>query len=462
MSPPKVCLLLDAEVAARLEAEVLRPAGYALLPRPCPRPQGLDLVVIADASQPEAAREVEALFPAAVIAYLPSPEQRTAWQQAVAWGAVAVLSADWTPAQARQALQAAAAWQQRWQRWCPRCAGLAWLPLLERLPVGVILTSAQETWVWANPVAWAWIRGQGEGDPQALLQIPEVQALVQRARHTGHAQGSLPSAQGKTLVGTAVAHPAQGTMVLIQDLSALQQAEAQRLEVIQHLSFQLRSPLTAILGYAELLERAGALNDTQRSFLQRIYQGVETLTGMLEKLLEIGRVEAGVDMAWEVTPLAPLLRYTEQALRPQAEAKGLTLEARVPADLPAVKAPPARVRQVFDHLVADAIRYTPPGGRVTLAAEVADDQVIVRVQDTGLGIPADEIPKIFERFYRATNVATRFAGNGLGLTLVRSIVTQLGGRIWVDSRLGEGTTFAVLLPVAQGPQGEAEGGASSA
>ena len=103
---------------------------------------------------------------------------------------------------------------------------------------------------------------------------------------------------------------------------------------------------------------------------------------------------------------------------------------------------------MFDHLVSDAIRYTPPGGKVVLEAQVAEEQAIVRVSDTGVGIPQEEIPRIFEKFYRATNVATRFAGSGLGLSLVHTIVTQVGGRIWVESEEGKGTTFTVVLPVA--------------
>ncbi len=240
-----------------------------------------------------------------------------------------------------------------------------------------------------------------------------------------------------------------GQAVVMQDITHLKELDRIKSEFVTTVSHDLRSPLTAILGYVELIERSGSVSDLQRDFIRRVQLSVEQMTSLVTTLLDLGRIEAGLDSGKEHTRLGVLANYAVEGLRGAAEAKGLTLEVDIPVDVPAVIGVPLRLRQVVANLLDNAIKYTPPGGRVTVRARAEDGQVIVEVSDTGQGIPPADQPYLFDKFFRASNVPREVTGAGLGLSIVKSIVDTHGGRIWVDSALGKGTTFTVVLPGAR-------------
>jgi signal transduction histidine kinase len=138
--------------------------------------------------------------------------------------------------------------------------------------------------------------------------------------------------------------------------------------------------------------------------------------------------------------------YTVDALQNRIDAKNQHLEVIVGDDLPAVLGNPVRLRQVFINLVDNAIKYTPEGGQIEVSVHEEGGHAVVRVSDDGIGIPLDDQPHIFDKFYRASGVSSEYEGTGLGLSIVKSIVEMHGGRIWVESRPGEGTAFIVMLP----------------
>jgi signal transduction histidine kinase len=177
---------------------------------------------------------------------------------------------------------------------------------------------------------------------------------------------------------------------------------------------------------------------------------VQHITDLVSDLLDLGRIESGVDTTQESTPISVLARYAVEGLRTSAEAKDVELEARLPDGLPLVSGDPIRLRQMIGNLLENAIKYTPAGGRVEIEAESEDHQVILRVTDSGPGIPPADQPYLFDKFYRGSNVAKDSPGTGLGLSIVKSIVDHHDGRIWVESKLGEGTTFTVVLPAGRG------------
>jgi len=177
---------------------------------------------------------------------------------------------------------------------------------------------------------------------------------------------------------------------------------------------------------------------------------VEQMTRLVSDLLDLGRIEAGLDAARETTPISVLARYALDGLRSAAEVKRLTVEPKLPDDLPMVRGDPFRLRQMIGNLLENAIKYTPVGGRIEIQSGAEGDQVILRVSDSGPGIPAADQPYIFDKFFRGGNVPDESGGTGLGLSIVKSIVDSHQGRIWVDSQLGKGTTFTVVLPRAQG------------
>jgi two-component system NtrC family sensor kinase len=238
-----------------------------------------------------------------------------------------------------------------------------------------------------------------------------------------------------------------GAVLTLHDISYLKEIDRLKSDFVNTVSHDLRSPLTAILGYVELVGRVGPVNDQQQEFIQRAVASVKNITELITDLLHLGRVELGLD-EFEPVPLLPILRETLEGFQPLAHEKSQALHLDVLGSLPVVEGNPVRLRQVLDNLVGNAIKYTPAGGKVGLHAEVQGGQVILRVIDSGVGIPPEEQARVFDRFYRASNVPKETPGTGLGLAITKQIVENHGGRIWVESS-GGGTTFTVVLPVLE-------------
>jgi two-component system phosphate regulon sensor histidine kinase PhoR len=169
---------------------------------------------------------------------------------------------------------------------------------------------------------------------------------------------------------------------------------------------------------------------------------------MVQELLELSRIESG-KVPLQLISVSPqeLLNHAAERLRLQAERAGLELSVQVSGDLPCVLADPTRLDQVIVNLLHNAIKFTPPGGKILLSANPDDGMVIFSVADTGVGIPAEALSRIFERFYK-TDRARSGGGTGLGLSIARHLVEAHGGRIWAESREGEGSTFYFSVPVA--------------
>jgi two-component system NtrC family sensor kinase len=232
----------------------------------------------------------------------------------------------------------------------------------------------------------------------------------------------------------------------MQDISYLKELDRIKSDFVSTVSHDLRSPLTAILGYIELLGRVGNLNPQQDEFIRRIQISVENITALINDLLDLGRIEAGFDARKEIVPISAILRYTVESLQNEAEKKGQTIEVSIPEALPQILGNPVRLRQMMENLVGNAMRYTPPRGKIRVSARTEGIQLIIEVSDNGLGIPPADQPYIFDKFYRASNAPSEISGAGLGLAIVKSIVENHNGRIWVTSALGLGSIFTVVLP----------------
>lgn len=240
--------------------------------------------------------------------------------------------------------------------------------------------------------------------------------------------------------------PGIGAAITLQDISYIKQVDRLKSEFVHTVSHDLRSPLTAVLGYTELLGRIGTLNPQQKEFVQRIQISVQNITALVNDLLDLGRIEAGFDIQKEVIPLDAIIQFTLEHLKPQADDKRQKIKFEQPNDVPKLRGNPIRLRQMLDNLIGNAIKYTPEGGNIAIQLQTQGDQVILRISDTGPGIPPADQPHIFDKFYRASNVPSGVGGSGLGLAIVKSIVDNHQGRIWVDSILGQGTTFTVIFP----------------
>ncbi|MGD8621002.1 MAG: ATP-binding protein [Anaerolineales bacterium] len=237
-----------------------------------------------------------------------------------------------------------------------------------------------------------------------------------------------------------------GQAVVLHDITHFKELDRIKSEFVTTVSHDLRSPLTAILGYLELIDRAGPLNKTQLDFVERVRISVEQITALVTDLLDLGRIESGLDTSKEKANLGSLARYALDGLRSTARNHRIDLRGQVEDPLPEIYGDPVRLRQMIANLLENAIKYTPEGGEVKLEASAEDDQVILKVSDTGPGIPPSDQPYLFDKFFRASNVPDDSTGTGLGLSIVKSIVEQHQGRIWLDSEIGIGTTFTVVLP----------------
>jgi len=277
--------------------------------------------------------------------------------------------------------------------------------------------------------------------------------LWQQCRELGQEQYQVVEVSRQDLFLQAIMTPfqeakAQGCLIILQDLTRIRRLETIRRDFISNISHELRTPLAGLKALVDTL-RAGALDDppAAQRFLNRMDTEVDTLTQMVQELLELSRIESGqVPLRLTATPVADLILEPADRLLPQAERAGLALNVDLPPELPVVWADSERIRQVITNLVHNAIKFTPEGGHVTIAAEQAGDEVVIAVRDTGIGIPAEALSRIFERFYKAHR--ERSGGSGLGLAIAKHIVQGHGGRIWAESVEGQGSTFYFLLAVA--------------
>ncbi|MCG8403256.1 MAG: ATP-binding protein [Firmicutes bacterium] len=248
-----------------------------------------------------------------------------------------------------------------------------------------------------------------------------------------------------------------GVVVLLRDITERKRMEQMRSEFMANASHELRTPLTSIRGFVETLMDSGT-EDPQmtRHFLEIIAAETARLSNLLDDLLDLSRIEERrVVHRWQREEIGTLVDRVLTICGTKAEEKQIAIKANLPPRLPYLFGDPDLLAQVFINLVDNAIKYTPEGGTVTLSASVTGDEIKIEVADTGAGIPAENLPRIFERFYRVEKARTRdTGGTGLGLAIVKHIVKGHGGRVEVKSVVGKGTVFSVFLPLEmhQAPQ----------
>ncbi len=254
-------------------------------------------------------------------------------------------------------------------------------------------------------------------------------------------------------VNAAALRNKTGTVVVFHDITRLKQLENVRKEFVANVSHELRTPLSIIKGYVEtLLDDSPPDAATARQFLQTIQRHSRRLELLVEDLLSISALEsqrAQLDFAPVV--LRDLAGAVAEELASQAREKNMAVAIKMPDALPPARADRERLRQVFVNLLDNALKYTPAGGRVVISARQSGAEIECCVTDNGPGIAPEHLPRIFERFYRVDKARSReLGGTGLGLSIVKHIVQAHGGRVWAESRVGEGSRFCFTLPVLSG------------
>ena len=324
--------------------------------------------------------------------------------------------------------------------------------IVEQIEDGVIILDEKSNLLLINPAArrafGLWKDDEVKGKPIIeLLPHPDLKILMNETINNPKPHNEITFEDGRVLSAQCTPLPRIGMAVTMQDITYLKQIDRLKNEFVHTVSHDLRSPLTAILGYVDLLDRVGPVNEEQHEYIRRVKNSVQSVTLLVNDLLELGRIEAGFDSQKEVVPMEGIIRYALESLGSLISEKKLLLHLNLPMDIPQMRGNPIRLRQMLDNLIGNAIKYTPEGGEITIDLEVQSNQVIFRISDTGPGIPPADQQHVFEKFYRASNVPKGVGGSGLGLAIVKSIVDNHMGRIWVDSLLGQGSSFTVVLPL---------------
>jgi len=247
----------------------------------------------------------------------------------------------------------------------------------------------------------------------------------------------------------AIASPLQGggCLLLLQDLTGLKRLDAIKRDLSANISHELRIPIASIKALAETLNE-GALDDpaVAKEFLVKINAETDRLAQLVQELGELSRIESGQSpLVKQKIDIGDVIQRMAERLTPQAERAGLHINLDLKSTLPPVNADRDRIEQVLVNLLHNAIKFTPAGGSITLSAVSTGDSIQVSVSDSGVGISSDDLPRIFERFYKADK-ARSGGGTGLGLAIARHITEAHGGRIWAESAEGRGATLSFTLP----------------
>jgi two-component system, OmpR family, phosphate regulon sensor histidine kinase PhoR len=337
--------------------------------------------------------------------------------------------------------------------------------ILDGMVEGVIAVDGRDHVVLMNERARA-ICGLGaaRAERKPFLEVirnAELHRLLRASRAAGEGVVSrreltLAGTVERTLQATAVplrlAADEIGALMVLHDVTELRRLEQVRTEFVANVSHELRTPLTAIRGYLETL-LGGALEEPAhaRRFLDIAARHTERLGRLLDDLADLSNIELGrVTLRLEPTALGDTVESVLAIVRPRAEAAGVALAAAVPPDLPPVEADHDRLVQILLNLVDNAVKHTSPGGSVTVSGHAPDGGTVeIDVRDTGVGIPAADLPRITERFYRVDRARSReLGGTGLGLAIVKHLVMAHGGSLAITSEPGRGTTVRVTLPAA--------------
>jgi two-component system phosphate regulon sensor histidine kinase PhoR len=325
--------------------------------------------------------------------------------------------------------------------------------VLEQITDGVLLADPRGYIQFANPAAERLFNFENAVG-HTVAEVVRHHQLVEAWQHCQNLGGTqiesaeIPQRRQFLQVIVVPDTHSGGSILLVQDLTRVRHLETVRRDFISNVSHELRTPLASLRALTETLQD-GALDDPQAAhrFIGRIQTEVDALSQMAAELLELTRIESG-QLPLEITKSRPdsLLNIAAERMRAQAERAGVSMHVECPPDLPDIRADSIRLEQVLVNLIHNAVKFTSPGGSIILSASEDGNFVHFEVRDTGVGIPAEDLLRIFERFFRVDR-SRAGGGTGLGLSIARHIVEAHGGRIWAESEEGRGSTFHFTVPI---------------
>ena len=324
---------------------------------------------------------------------------------------------------------------------------------------GVVRLNDDDRVEYANQAAHAYLsRPPGSLVGHTAMEAfvdSRIEAVADAAKRTGYGTGELTvrAVDGPTLLVRARRSAVSGSWIVIEDITELRRLQRMRAEFTENLSHELRTPLTTISLLAETLaadaEKAGPhVPPRMRDRINKIEIETGHLGQMIDELLDLSRIErGGPAVLLDDVDLDQLAREATDRLRLFAERQGVELTVDAPAAVPMVRGDDERLGQVLINLVHNAVKFSPDGGAVTVAVRATGEEVITAVRDEGIGIPAAALSRVFERFYKVDRARVRGGGTGLGLAIAKHVIEANGGRIWVESTEGVGSTFSFALPI---------------
>jgi len=333
--------------------------------------------------------------------------------------------------------------------------------ILDNMVDGVMLTDIEGNIVLTNKAAQSLFGISGENaKAKPLIEVVrehELNDILKSCLETGREQiaqfDSVTSNKFLRAIAILIDRERQGgALVLVQDLTELKGLQTMRRELVGNISHEFRTPLAGIKAMVETLQD-GAIDDQTAAsdFLGRIEAEVDRLAQLIAELTELSRIETGrVELELEPVNLNLIVEEVITQLSPQVERQQLSVQRGLAADLPSVQADKERIRQTIVNLVHNAIKFTSPGGKITVATQVHGGSVVVATSDTGIGIAKSDLPHVFERFYKGDRVRSG-GGTGMGLAIAKHVVEAHGGQIWAESEEGKGSTFSFSIPFTTNP-----------
>jgi two-component system, OmpR family, phosphate regulon sensor histidine kinase PhoR len=332
--------------------------------------------------------------------------------------------------------------------------------LIELIGIGIVRLGDDRRIELANAAAHAFL-DRAAGSLRGLTLTgafldARIESIVETAHETGSQTGEVRlRPDGAVLVVRARRSPVRGLWLVLEDVSELRRLQQIRAEFIENLSHELRTPLTTVSLLAETLTReaetAGdAIPAKMRDRIAKIEVETGHLVQMVNELLDLSRIETGVGpILLDDVDLVRIAVASTERLRLFADRQGVTLATEVAEDVPMVRGDEARLGQVLVNLLHNAVKFSPDGGDVTVSVHAYGSDVLTSVADHGVGVPKAAQARIFERFYKVDRARVRgeAGGTGLGLAIARHVIEQHGGRIWVESVEGQGSTFSFALPI---------------
>jgi PAS domain S-box-containing protein len=329
-------------------------------------------------------------------------------------------------------------------------------------PDPMLVTDYRNRLLLINPASWQVLGLSAEpegGRPvEDIIAYPDLVKLLVSPEDEKQST-EITLADGRIYLATVspvlADEQRMGRVCVMRDITHFKELDSLKSDFVATVSHDLRSPLTLMSGYATMLEMVGELNEQQNGYMKKIIHSVENMTRLVNNLLNLGRLEAGVDLQLEMLPVQELVERVTNSMQSKANQKRIQLSLEFPSQtVPLIEADPALVQQALQNLIENAIKYTDGGGNVKVSVYTRQNGMIFEVCDSGIGIAPVDQPRLFEKFYRgAQRESKKPHGSGLGLAIVKSIAQRHNGDVWVKSQLGKGSIFYLMIPLRQPSKG---------